>query len=240
MAFLARRLNSASKRNGRLPWAQAFSTAPGAITAEELKAGVEKAARHTKLMQSTISPKSLMGNLPSGVELHRPKDMTEISVLTGMPAEHQKRTVIIAPRELKTMQSGDKNQYQWQITWKNRQRWSNPLMGWTSTADPMSNIKLTFDSKEDAVAYAEKNGWKMEVRPETAVANENVPAGTNNYSQNFLSKRVLAEIKDSRDGNKPVMNFFHSKKNTSGWFMMPNWDGTADCEQHGPRVNKSA
>jgi NADH dehydrogenase (ubiquinone) Fe-S protein 4 len=104
----------------------------------------------------------------SGVELHRPKDMTEIAVLTGMPSEQKQRTVVIAPRELKTMQSGDGNSYQWTITWKNRQRWSNPLMGWTSTADPMSNVKLTFDSKEDAEAYASKNGWKAEVRGMTA------------------------------------------------------------------------
>lgn len=125
----------------------------------------------------------------SGVELHRPKNMQEIAgtsrlsfsitttdisnqllflVLSGMPTEHANRTVVIAPRELKTMQSGDANAYQWSITWKNRTRWTNPLMGWTSTADPMSNMKLLFDSKEDAIAYAEKNGWKMELRGPTA------------------------------------------------------------------------
>jgi hypothetical protein len=38
----------------------------------------------------------------------------------------------------KTLQSGNKYGYQWQLVWKNRERWSNPLMGWTSSADPMS------------------------------------------------------------------------------------------------------
>ena len=140
-----------------------------ALTAEELKVGAEKVHRHSKYLQSTSAPKSLTGGgMGSGVELHSPKDMTEIAVLTGMPFEQKQRTVVIAPRELKTMQSGDGNSYQWTITWKNRQRWSNPLMGWTSTADPMSNVKLTFDSKEDAEAYAAKNGWKTEVRGGTA------------------------------------------------------------------------
>ena len=212
---------------------KAFSTA---LTAEEIKTGAEKAARHTKYMQSTISPKSLTGGvLPSGVELHRPKDMTEISVLTGMPAEHKNRTVVIAPRELKTMQSGDGNAYQWQISWKNRQRWSNPLMGWTSTADPLSNLKLTFDSKEDAIAYAEKNGWKIEVRGSTAKANENVTAGTHNYSHNFMSRRTLAEIKDQRDAGVPVMNFHRPMAGNSCWFMQLTWDGTGLVEQHGER-----
>ena len=213
--------------------ARALSTA---LTAEELKAGVEKAARHAKFVQSTISPKSLTGGaLPDGVELHRPKDMTEIATLTGMPAEHKERTVVIAPRELKTMQSGDGNAYQWVITWKNRQRWSNPLMGWTSTADPMSNVKLIFDSKEDAVAYAEKNGWKSEVRGDTAKANDNVAAGTSNYSHNFLTRRTLAEIKDQRDANVPVKTYHTPGAGKSHWFMMPTFHGDALVEQYGER-----
>jgi NADH dehydrogenase (ubiquinone) Fe-S protein 4 len=42
----------------------------------------------------------------------------------------------------KTVQSAAANAKQWQITWKNKERWTNPLMGWTSTADPMSNLKV--------------------------------------------------------------------------------------------------
>lgn len=34
----------------------------------------------------------------------------------------------------------------------------DPLMGWTSSSDMRQQIKLRFDSKEDAVAYAERNG----------------------------------------------------------------------------------
>jgi len=210
-----------------------------ALTAEELKVGAEKVHRHSKYLQSTSAPKSLTGGgMGSGVELHCPKDMTEIAVLTGMPLEQKQRTVVIAPRELKTMQSGDGNSYQWTITWKNRQRWSNPLMGWTSTADPMSNVKLTFDSKEDAEAYAAKNGWKTEVRGGTAKANDNVPMGTNNYSHNFLSKRTLAEIKDQRDSGSPVLNFYRPHAGSSCWFMMPTYHGDREVEQYGNMVEK--
>jgi NADH dehydrogenase (ubiquinone) Fe-S protein 4 len=42
----------------------------------------------------------------------------------------------------KTVQSGFAQAKQWQITWKNSERWSNPVMGWTSTADPLSNLKV--------------------------------------------------------------------------------------------------
>ena len=33
-----------------------------------------------------------------------------------------------------------------------------PLMGWTSSSDMRSQVKLTFDTKEEAIAYAERNG----------------------------------------------------------------------------------
>lgn len=33
-----------------------------------------------------------------------------------------------------------------------------PLMGWTSSGDMHQQVKLKFESREDAVAYAERNG----------------------------------------------------------------------------------
>lgn len=38
-------------------------------------------------------------------------------------------------------------------------RWTNPLMGWTSTGDPLSNMGMNFPSKEAAVDYANRNGF---------------------------------------------------------------------------------
>ena len=33
-----------------------------------------------------------------------------------------------------------------------------PLMGWTTGGDPMRQVRLSFDSREEAVAYAEREG----------------------------------------------------------------------------------
>jgi hypothetical protein len=38
------------------------------------------------------------------------------------------------------------------------QREVEPLMGWTGSGDMLSQVKLWFESKEEAIAYAEKNG----------------------------------------------------------------------------------
>jgi hypothetical protein len=33
-----------------------------------------------------------------------------------------------------------------------------PLMGWTSSSDMRSQVRLAFDTKREAIAYAERNG----------------------------------------------------------------------------------
>ena len=44
-----------------------------------------------------------------------------------------------------------------------------PLMGYTSSRDMLSQVRLTFDSQEDAVAYAEREGIPYRVEaPKTA------------------------------------------------------------------------
>ncbi|XP_021236411.1 NADH dehydrogenase [ubiquinone] iron-sulfur protein 4, mitochondrial [Numida meleagris] len=88
----------------------------------------------------------------------------DISTLTGVPDEHIKtRRVHIFVPARNAMQAGVNNTKKWKMEFDNRERWENPLMGWASTADPLSNMFLTFSTKEDAIAFAEKNGWSYDV-----------------------------------------------------------------------------
>ncbi|XP_077318878.1 NADH dehydrogenase [ubiquinone] iron-sulfur protein 4, mitochondrial isoform X1 [Lithobates pipiens] len=90
--------------------------------------------------------------------------LTDIATLTGVPEEQIKtRKVRIFVPARNTMQSGVQNTKKWKIDFDTRERWENPLMGWASTADPLSNMVLSFTSKEDAIAFVEKNGWSYEV-----------------------------------------------------------------------------
>ncbi len=57
------------------------------------------------------------------------------------------------------MQSGMKRCKKWKLEYApEKARQIDPLMGWTGSSDMNSQITLTFDSKQDAVAYAERNG----------------------------------------------------------------------------------
>ncbi|KAE8636353.1 hypothetical protein XENTR_v10002952 [Xenopus tropicalis] len=88
----------------------------------------------------------------------------DISTISGVPEEHIKtRKVHIFVPARNAMQSGVQNTKRWKIEFDTRERWENPLMGWASTADPLSNMLLSFSSKEDAISFAEKNGWSYEV-----------------------------------------------------------------------------
>ncbi|GAB5567269.1 NADH dehydrogenase [ubiquinone] iron-sulfur protein 4 [Prionailurus iriomotensis] len=88
----------------------------------------------------------------------------DITTLTGVPVEHIKtRKVRIFVPARNNMQSGVNNTKKWKMEFDTRERWENPLMGWASTADPLSNMVLTFSTKEDAAAFAEKNGWSYDI-----------------------------------------------------------------------------
>ena len=56
------------------------------------------------------------------------------------------------------MQSGNANTREWLLEFdQDAPKEIEPLMGWTSSADMRSQILLEFESRDEAVAYAEKH-----------------------------------------------------------------------------------
>jgi hypothetical protein len=57
------------------------------------------------------------------------------------------------------MQSGDATSDSWLLEFESdAPRTTDPLMGWTSSADTRQQLKLKFETRELAIAYAERNG----------------------------------------------------------------------------------
>lgn len=57
----------------------------------------------------------------------------DVGYVSGVPEEHIKtRRVRIYQPAKSAMQSGTDNIHFWQIDFETRERWENPLMGWTS------------------------------------------------------------------------------------------------------------
>jgi hypothetical protein len=55
-----------------------------------------------------------------------------------------------------------------------------PLMGWTSSSDTKRQIRLSFATKEEAIAYAKENGiaYRLEEPPATKIRPKS-------YAENF-------------------------------------------------------
>lgn len=62
----------------------------------------------------------------------------------------------------------------------------DPLMGWTSSADTQAQVKLSFESKDEALAYARHHGIDAAVT-EPKKRKANIRAG--GYGENFATNR---------------------------------------------------
>ncbi|MEL6798869.1 MAG: ETC complex I subunit [Pseudomonadota bacterium] len=62
----------------------------------------------------------------------------------------------------------------------------DPLMGWTSSADTQSQVRLQFDTKEAALEYADENGIDALVMEPKKRKTNIRPRG---YGENFATDR---------------------------------------------------
>jgi hypothetical protein len=64
------------------------------------------------------------------------------------------------------MQSGRANTKDWVLEFEPASaRVSDPLMGWTVSTDMNGQVRLQFDTREEAIAYAQRHGIAFEVLP---------------------------------------------------------------------------
>jgi hypothetical protein len=83
-------------------------------------------------------------------------------------------------------QSGSANAKHWILDFEPAEpRQIDPLMGWTSSGDMTSQVRLNFATKQEAINYAEKNGLSYRVEESKPVARHIL-----SYSDNFKSTRI--------------------------------------------------
>lgn len=94
-------------------------------------------------------------------------DKASISQFTGVPLSQLNTRMVKIFNQSQGVQNGNQNTMSWKMQWEDNQtkRWTNPLMGWSSTNDPLSNTHMTmeFHSSDAAVRFCEQNGWKYTV-----------------------------------------------------------------------------
>jgi hypothetical protein len=80
------------------------------------------------------------------------------------------------------MQSGKNKTKNWVIEFERKNTSNDYLMNWTSSDDTQSQVKLTFDSKDEAIKYAEKNNIKFQI-----IEPKKSKTVIKSYADNFLS-----------------------------------------------------
>lgn len=139
-------------------------------------------------------------------------EVVAAAVLSGAPIDLQARTVryamsphlelhavtnrcrsIYKPAKPAT-QSGEWHGHHWRMDWdilSKGHRWENPLMGWQSSADFVQGTHVNFKTKEDAIRFAEKQGYEYFVQEPNV--RKMAPKA---YANNFLyTDRKLKHIR---------------------------------------------
>lgn len=83
------------------------------------------------------------------------------------------------------MQSGKAKSRDWRLEFEPASaRVIDPLMGWTGSTDMNGQVRLTFETSEEAVAYAERHGI-----PFRLIQPNEPPMLIKSYADNFATNR---------------------------------------------------
>ncbi len=92
------------------------------------------------------------------------------------------------------MQSGRAKTQSWVLEYElETARKPEPLMGWTSSGDTLNQVKMKFETVDDAIAFAEKKGLEYSV----ATTHERVVT-PRNYVDNFLKCPAPVKVSESK------------------------------------------
>ena len=92
-----------------------------------------------------------------------------------------KRAKIYSPSK-SAMQSGLGKSNKWILEFETKDPTKNPLMGWESSSDTYTELKLEFSSKELAINYAKKKKINFEI-----IEPKKRKTVKKSYADNFLN-----------------------------------------------------
>ena len=77
----------------------------------------------------------------------------------------------IIEEQRKTTQSGKAQQGLWTLEFERQEaQRPDPLTGWNGSGDTKTQVRLRFDSKEEALAYATRKGFTVHLVPAPPVS----------------------------------------------------------------------
>ncbi|KAF0690462.1 Aste57867_18194 [Aphanomyces stellatus] len=204
---------------------RAFSAAP---QPEDDTALMEQLKEEALARRYSVDPPHATADENPSLNLQPILHPEECAIVSGVGEWTKGRKAIVYMPARNQMQSGTYNTHHWEIRFGTRQTWQNPLMGWTSGADPVADLALKFDTKEAAADFAKRQGWTVEVfEPKETEDFEGKLA----YSHNFLPLDVENKLK--KYGKKATPHFKHPTGGHSHWVKTLKYHGNGEVAQHG-------
>ena len=115
------------------------------------------------MLRSATSSFLRIASRPSvSLPFNRAKTTGQFGVLSGAPKDELERKVFVfRPAKSAGQHASAAVPSYWKLSFEKKDRWVNPLMGWTSSSDSLAGQtpgNMNFESKDAAIAFAEKNG----------------------------------------------------------------------------------
>src|SRR3984957_11977272 len=128
-------------------------------------------------------------DVPLALAIYQGVSRGSASRRRGRPLQDNHRAIMTArifQPARSAMQSGEAKD-NWLLEYEpEKPREIEPLMGWTSSSDMRSQVKLKFGSKDEAIAYAERNGIAYRLEEPKPEARKIL-----SYSDNFAPNRIV-------------------------------------------------
>ncbi|KAJ3212480.1 hypothetical protein HDU67_003771 [Dinochytrium kinnereticum] len=156
--LFSRALSTKTSEDAKTELVKASTEAGGVIPADLISGNEERGKR--------------FGEIENGVECWLWKNLVRCGLRLGgetqieflaerarCPPEISRRKVRIYRPANTPTQSGSARPNHWKIDFDVQDRWENPLMGWSSSADPVQALQVKFLTKDDAILFAERQGY---------------------------------------------------------------------------------
>ncbi|KAF9357187.1 hypothetical protein BGX26_004111 [Mortierella sp. AD094] len=158
------------------------------IVKQAMRAPLAAAAAASKPASSTLATK-FYSTSTSVTETKEPVAL-QAEIISGAPEEVRMQPCRIYQQAKAATQSGIINTGNWRLDFDTQLeagRFENELIGWASSADYMQALAMKFTTKEDAIAFADKQGWDYTVQePNKKIFKKKVYADNFKYSPKKL------------------------------------------------------
>uniref|UniRef100_A0A6B2LP32 NADH dehydrogenase [ubiquinone] iron-sulfur protein 4, mitochondrial n=1 Tax=Arcella intermedia TaxID=1963864 RepID=A0A6B2LP32_9EUKA len=125
---------------------------------------------------------------------HSKEDRKVMEEYLGVPVNHLARKVKIFKPEKSAAQHGYSAAQSWVLQFNPGDKWTNPLMGWTSSRDPLEYLNLKFPTKEAAIAFSQEQGFEVEVEEEEHTLRKNERSYGNKFKHIPQSPKHISDF----------------------------------------------